>query len=80
MRSYTLADNLTVAADYVFMARGNKMRNSLVQALDPEAVDERGLAKVDKYLRVKGHESIFAVGDIAGTQVSRRVTACSQAR
>lgn len=31
------------------------------------AVDDRGRLKVDDRLRVEGHENIYALGDIAGT-------------
>lgn len=39
--------------------------------LPPDMVDDRGFVRVDEYLRVPGHENIYAVGDIAASDPHR---------
>ena len=34
-------------------------------------LDNQGFVKVDAFLRVEGHENIFAVGDVAATDIHR---------
>lgn len=60
-----------LAADAAIWAVGAKPVSGLVSSSWPAAVQADGLVKVDRYLRVIGHESIFAVGDITNMPEGR---------
>ncbi|UAY95174.1 FAD-dependent oxidoreductase [Dickeya dadantii] len=51
-------------ADAVIWAAGAKPVTDFVARSWPDAVQRDGLITVDHYLRVKGHETVFAAGDI----------------
>lgn len=55
---------LVLAADAVIWAAGAKPVTDFVARSWPDAVQHDGLITVDHYLRVKGHETVFAAGDI----------------
>ncbi|WOA52536.1 NAD(P)/FAD-dependent oxidoreductase [Dickeya solani] len=55
---------LVLAADAVVWAAGAKPVTDFVARSWPDAVQRDGLITVDHYLRVKGHETVFAAGDI----------------
>ncbi len=58
-----LASGKEIAADAVIWAVGVTPATEFVARSWPDAVDPKGLLKVDRYLRLTGHPAIFAVGD-----------------
>jgi NADH dehydrogenase FAD-containing subunit len=56
-------------ADLVVWAIGQVKPHS--GFLPSEMLDNHGFVQVDSFLRVEGHENIFAVGDVAATDVHR---------
>ena len=63
-RSVTLDDGEAIEADLVYTATGIALDTSYMTAHFAGALDDRGRIRVDQYLRVVGHEHIYAVGDI----------------
>jgi NADH dehydrogenase FAD-containing subunit len=39
--------------------------------LPAEVLDERGFVRVDRYMRVPGHDNVFAIGDVAASDPLR---------
>jgi NADH dehydrogenase FAD-containing subunit len=56
-------------ADLTLWAVGNVTPNSAF--LPSEMLDERGFVRTDRHLRVEGFQNVFAVGDIAASDVNR---------
>lgn len=55
--------------DLALWCIGNLKPNN--QFIPASMLDEKGFVKVDKYLQVKGHDSVFAIGDIAASDPLR---------
>ncbi|ATZ95222.1 NAD(P)/FAD-dependent oxidoreductase [Dickeya fangzhongdai] len=62
---------LMLAADVVIWAAGAKPVTDFVARSWPEAVQRNGLINVDHYLRVEGHDRVFAAGDITNLPENR---------
>ncbi len=56
-------------ADVALWAVGGMRPHS--NFLPSEALDDSGFVKVDEYLRLPGHENVFAVGDVAASDPHR---------
>ncbi|KAK9805849.1 hypothetical protein WJX73_007931 [Symbiochloris irregularis] len=54
-----------VQADLVYWCVGATAHTDWLKSSHPDVCNERGLIKVDEYLRVKGHPNWFALGDCA---------------
>lgn len=65
------ASGRRVAADAVVWAVGIKPATEFVVASWPGAVEPDGRIKVDRFLRVEGHPSVFAVGDTTNLTEAR---------
>lgn len=62
---YRTSGGETVRADCHFVCVGKPIGSSwLQQTFLKDSLDSQGRLMVDKHLRVKGHESAFAIGDI----------------
>nr|CAB3220703.1 apoptosis-inducing factor 2-like [Phallusia mammillata] len=53
-----------VTADIVIPCTGTKLNNEFFKEALASSLTEHGALQVDEYLRVKGHEDIYAIGDI----------------
>ncbi|GFP95666.1 apoptosis-inducing factor homolog a [Phtheirospermum japonicum] len=63
--AYRTSGGETVIADCHFLCTGNPIGSSwLNETLLKDNLDSRGRLMVDEKLRVKGHNNIFAIGDI----------------
>lgn len=60
-----------LAADVVIWAAGIRPITGFIANSWPETVEVSGLVKVDNYLRVVDHPTVFAVGDVANTPENR---------
>lgn len=60
-----------IAADVVVWAAGTKPTTDFVALAWPDAVQGNGLVAVDTYLRVVGHETVFAAGDVTNLPENR---------
>lgn len=56
-------------ADVTLWATGSSRPNN--EFIDPDMLDEDGFVRTDSDLRVKAHENIFCVGDIASSDPNR---------
>ncbi|XP_058109057.1 uncharacterized protein LOC131252415 [Magnolia sinica] len=64
--AYETSTGETIAADCHFVCAGSAMLASswLKDTVLKESLDLRGRLMVDEYLRVTGHDNVFAIGDI----------------
>uniref|UniRef100_H2ZGW3 Ferroptosis suppressor protein 1 n=1 Tax=Ciona savignyi TaxID=51511 RepID=H2ZGW3_CIOSA len=53
-----------IAADLVIPCVGTTVNNSFFKAALADAMTESGALDVNEYLQVKGHENIYAMGDV----------------
>ncbi len=61
------ASGRVIDADAVIWAAGVKPVSDFVAASFPQAVQPDGFLRVDEYLRLAGHPTIFVAGDLANT-------------
>ncbi|CAM8967989.1 unnamed protein product [Rhodiola kirilowii] len=62
---YQTSDGENIVADCHFLCAGKPLASSwLSETFLNKSMDDKGRLSVDKYLRVTGHASIFALGDI----------------
>lgn len=70
-RTYQTSLGETIEADTHFLCAGKPLGSAwLRETLFKDDLDADGRIKVDEYLRVKGRNNIFAIGDITDVQVS----------
>ena len=63
-RSVRLASGETLTGDVVYTTTGIAIDTSYLEAAFPHALDGARRARVDRFLRLVGSDSIFALGDI----------------
>lgn len=66
-----ISDGRNLTADAVIWAAGIRPVTGFVNDSWPDAVQENGLIKVDTYLRVVNHPTVFAVGDVTNLPENR---------
>lgn len=65
---FALAGGGAVAADYLIICHGSTPNSDLMAAFDSSTVTPSGHIRVDlNWMRVAGHPTLFAVGDVADT-------------
>jgi len=57
--------NETLQADIAYVCVGMVPNTEFLQAELPGILDDKGLIKVDSYMKVQGHENLYALGDCA---------------
>jgi NADH dehydrogenase FAD-containing subunit len=62
--SVRLTSGETLPADVAYVVTGIAIDTSYLEASFPGALNRKGQAKVDRFLRLTGSETIFALGDI----------------
>ncbi|GAB4824623.1 hypothetical protein Ancab_007496 [Ancistrocladus abbreviatus] len=68
-QTYQTSNGRSVKSDCHFVCIGSPLGSAWLKGTMLEAnLDKNGRLMVDEYLRVKGHENIFAVGDITDIQ------------
>ncbi|KAK7257587.1 hypothetical protein RIF29_31658 [Crotalaria pallida] len=68
-KTYQTSAGETIEADTHFVSTGKPIGSAwLRETLLKDALDGDGRVKVDEYLRVKGRDNIFAIGDITDVQ------------
>lgn len=55
-----------IEVDVAFMCTGIVPNSSFLSSLHPLPLDERGFARVNKYLQLEGHPRVFVAGDVSG--------------
>lgn len=65
------ATGRVLQADAVIWAAGMRPVTTFVANSWPDTVESNGLVKVDPYLRVVGHSTVFAVGDVTNLPENR---------
>lgn len=61
----------SLPANAVVWATGVRPATGIVASSWPDAVQSNGLVKVDPYLRIVGHPTVFAVGDVTNLPENR---------
>lgn len=75
---YKTSGGETVTADCHFVCIGKPLSSSwLHDTILKESLDNKGRVMVEKDLRVKGYNNVFAIGDITDIPVSLHRTYCS---
>lgn len=68
---YQTSAGETIRADCIFLCTGSPLGSAwLKETFLKDKLDIHGRLMVDKYLRVKDHTNIFAIGDITDVPVS----------
>ena len=57
--------NETLQADITYVCVGMLPNTEFLQAELPDILDNKGLIKVDSYMKVQGYENLYALGDCA---------------
>jgi len=57
--------NETLQPDIAYVCVGMVPNTEFLQAELPDILDDRGLIKVDSYMKVQGYENLYALGDCA---------------
>ncbi|MGL1890816.1 MAG: FAD-dependent oxidoreductase [Spirochaetaceae bacterium] len=64
--------NETINADIVYVCIGMVPNTEFIRAEMPNILDEKGLVKVDSYMKVEGFDNIFALGDCSNLDNSNK--------
>ncbi len=57
--------NETLQPDIVYVCVGMVPNTEFLQVELPDVLDDKGLVKVDPYMKVQGYENLYAIGDCA---------------
>lgn len=69
-RTYTTSTRVSIKADCHFLCTGKPVASEwLKQTVLKDSLGPDGRLAVDQYMRVKGRDNIFAIGDITNVRV-----------
>ncbi|EEJ54426.1 pyridine nucleotide-disulfide oxidoreductase [Mobiluncus mulieris 28-1] len=68
-------DGVGIDADIWFLCYGAQTASGYLQSTHADRLNEEGQLAVDEYLRVKGSENVYAVGDLTDVPESKRADA-----